>query len=670
MIRAHPGTVLLDKHDSFNLEDAGALLPDQYRRWTGLCLGVAVLGYAAVSLEGFFTGRSAPDETFGLLALLVGSGVWFSGRHRAGILIGLWSVAISGVWSMTLAEAGDAWSGSWTLLSLIVGMGLLVGGRTMALMTVVAVLAPLVAVLTGTHTDLGPEHLVPYWANVVAIGLLVLGFLRTTAMLVGHARGNQDSLRAVVNAVPDALLRLDAEGRIVNGNDVALAAFFRGVDGPTDAAPAALSALELVVEDEQALLQSASEQWVQVLDRQTRIWEVRLVPVPLQNSRLLVCRDISEKVRNAQREYELREQLQQLQKLEAVGRVAGGVAHDFNNLLTAIGGAGELLAESRDDEARELAEELVQLRTRGTALTRQMLALARHEPLDPHVLDLSLVISDLRVLIQRLVTEQVSLELDLPAMGVALVVADRGQVEQVLLNLAANARDAMPGGGTLTLRLERLDTQLRLEVRDDGIGMDAATLSQAFDAFFTTKPRGKGTGLGLSGARASVESQGGTIEVRSTPGMGTAFLLTWPASSSEAYTLTPVPEMRSPAGFGIHILVVEDEPTVLRQVKRILERAGFEVTTAMTVETALAADVSPDMLLSDMLLPGGTGLDVAQGWRQRNPELPVLFMSGYLGGEVKREDLGGVRLLSKPFSRLELLDAVAETLEHRITRAS
>jgi PAS domain S-box-containing protein len=391
----------------------------------------------------------------------------------------------------------------------------------------------------------------------------------------------------------------------------------------------------------------------------------------------MVIRDISER-------QQLEAQLQQAQKMEAVGRLAGGVAHDFNNLLTVIQGYGELLAASvaGDPDRSESAAEIVKAAERAAALTRQLLAFSRQQVLEPRVFDVGAVLGDTQKMLRRLIGEDVEVVFETPA-GLGRVKADSGQVEQVLLNLAVNARDAMPDGGRLAIELENvlLDEPLAatlepvppgawvvLKVTDTGCGMDAATLTHIFEPFFTTKPKGKGTGLGLATAYGIVRQTGGFVDVDSAPGRGTTFRVFLPACE-EPVAKAPHSGGASGRGDGT-ILLVEDEDAVRRFVKTVLERLGYFVLVAANGAEALAIVERDtrriDLLLTDLVMPGMNGRDLASAVRTRRPSVAVVFMSGYAAEVAPVLDPDAPDgFLMKPFSESALAEKIRAVLDVR-----
>jgi PAS domain S-box-containing protein len=377
--------------------------------------------------------------------------------------------------------------------------------------------------------------------------------------------------------------------------------------------------------------------------------------------------------------------LRETQKLEAVGRLAGGVAHDFNNLLTAIGGYAELLL-SDPGPAAGMRADLQQIRRaaeRAATLTRQLLAFSRRQTLAPRVVDLEELMADMERIIQRLVGAHIRLEIAAHARP-ARVKADPGQLEQVLLNLAINARDAMPAGGVLTLATDVVilgpgdgrgpvgmtaGRYVCWSVGDTGEGMDRATRERIFEPFFTTKDRRQGTGLGLASVYGIVRQSGGSIEVESEPGQGTTFHIYLPESLEPPAEPEPVAMLASgPVGHET-VLVVEDEPTVRSLMCTVLRGHGYRVLEAedgrAALERSAAEPGAIDLLVSDVVMPGLQGPELAERLRVCRPGLRVLHVSGYSDTAVARQGLlgAGTPLLQKPFAPQALLRHVREVLD-------
>jgi PAS domain S-box-containing protein len=379
----------------------------------------------------------------------------------------------------------------------------------------------------------------------------------------------------------------------------------------------------------------------------------------------------------------LEEQFRQSQKMEAVGQLAGGVAHDFNNILTAIHGYASLLTEGLASESLHQHDVLEVLRAaeRGASLTRQLLAFSRQQVLAPRVLDLSESLKAIMPMVKRLIGEDIKVVVR-PQSGLGHIKADPGQIEQVVLNLALNARDAMPEGGTLRLELqdvvvdgsnERLlglapGDYVRLSVIDTGVGMDAATVSRVFEPFFSTKPQGKGTGLGLATVYGVVKQSGGSVHVNSELGRGSTFQIYLPAVDAPVDARSSTMSDEVPSGSET-ILVVEDDEALRRMACRILELRGYQVLCAgnprEAVEIVALTSHRIDLLLSDVVLPEMNGRLLAEELTRRHPELRVLFMSGYTDDAVVHRGVrqGETHFLQKPFVQGDLLRKVRETLD-------
>jgi nitrogen-specific signal transduction histidine kinase/CheY-like chemotaxis protein len=359
----------------------------------------------------------------------------------------------------------------------------------------------------------------------------------------------------------------------------------------------------------------------------------------------------------------LEEQLRQAQKMEVVGRLAGGVAHDFNNLLTAILGYGEILRDQLGPgrSPREL-DEMIKGAHRAAALTRQLLTFSRREPYAPRVLDPNALVLGMEKLLRRVIGEDVTLTIDLGG-HVGNIRMDASGFEQVILNLAVNARDAMPRGGQLTITTRAgADNLVEIVVADSGPGIDEATAARIFEPFFTTKATG--TGLGLAIVRDIVEGAGGHIRLASPPGAGATFGVQLPRTSE---ALEPTSEL--PAGLGAGsgtVLLVEDDALVRSFARRALEAGGYDVVEAVDADDAEAcADAfigTIHLLLSDIVLPGRSGPELAARLARTRPTLRVLFMSGYApGGGASVPE--GATVVQKPFSGRVLAARVRETLD-------
>ncbi len=391
---------------------------------------------------------------------------------------------------------------------------------------------------------------------------------------------------------------------------------------------------------------------------------------------LAVQRDVTE-----QRDLEL--QFRQAQKMEAVGQLAGGIAHDFNNLLTAIQGNCALLMEDipAPDPRRVFVEEIDDAGARAARLTRQLLAFSRRQIRQPTAISLDVVVTDALRLLGRLLGERIDVRFA-PTKDLGLVWADPDQLEQVVLNLAVNARDAMPQGGTLTIETANVEldgdyagmhmsvipgSYVMLCVTDTGSGMPPETITRIFEPFFTTKPVGQGTGLGLSTLYGIVKQSRGNVWVYSEPGRGTTFKVYLPRVSDPAVRVTrPTPVSSTLVlGSGV-VLLVEDDPAVRSLAARMLRRAGYDVidaaTPAIALEIARDESVHIDILLTDVVMAGLTGPELAAAVRERRPSIRVAFMSGYTDTALDAHQLADAHavLISKPFTGSSLTAQIAK----------
>jgi PAS domain S-box-containing protein len=381
---------------------------------------------------------------------------------------------------------------------------------------------------------------------------------------------------------------------------------------------------------------------------------------------------------------QLEEQLRNAQQLEAIGRLAGGVAHDFNNILSIIMGHGELLLAiaGEDERARNGLEQIRRAADRAASLTQQLLAFSRKQVLQPKVLDLNEAVSEVQKMLSRVIGEDIELVASLHP-SLAPVKADPGQVEQVLMNLAINARDAMPHGGRLMMETSNMDVAeeqgrdlelapgryVMLKVTDTGHGMDAETLLHIFEPFFTTKPMGKGTGLGLSTVYGIVKQSGGSIQVESEAGRGTVFRIYLPVAEGAVGKRPELIVGAKVAGGTETILLAEDEPD-LRELARIfLEGYGYKVLDAASAEQAIqTANAFPgriDLLLTDVIMPGMSGSQLAESILKQRPQTKIVYMTGYTDDMVVQHKVlePGVKLLQKPFGKAELALKVRSTLD-------
>jgi two-component system cell cycle sensor histidine kinase/response regulator CckA len=381
------------------------------------------------------------------------------------------------------------------------------------------------------------------------------------------------------------------------------------------------------------------------------------------------------------------EQLRQAQKMEAIGRLAGGVAHDFNNLLTAIIGYTDLLAEQLDPKQPAFREvgEIRKAADHAASLTRQLLAFSRKQFLNPTILDLNETVSELLEMLPRVIGEHIHTTVRL-ADAPGRVRADASQMQQVLMNLVLNARDAMPMGGQLTIEtanVELNDERIReenvslqpgayvmLAVTDTGVGMDAATRARAFEPFFTTKPKGKGTGFGLATVYGIIDQSGGGIALSSAVRHGTSVRIYLPATAAGAEVAKPVAATVREDAVGTEtLLLVEDNDSVRELASKALRRRGYVVHEARNAEEAIewskTSGIKPHLLVTDVVMPGLSGPNLAARLLQQNPRLRVLYMSGYTddAAAVHGAFWGGIPLLQKPFTPSKLAERVRLALD-------
>lgn len=448
-------------------------------------------------------------------------------------------------------------------------------------------------------------------------------------------------------------------------------------------------------EDKLSALQALARQVVAQLELRRQIHERGMAERALQKAHQELEQRVEERTRElaaanaalrteAETRRQAQEQLLQAQKLESVGRLAGGVAHDFNNLLTVISGYTELVTEQLpvDMPARNDLHQVQIATERAAGLTRQLLTFARKQMVQPRAVDLNLLLRDLDKMLHRLLSEDIQLTTR-TADRLDTVMADPGQVEQVIVNLAVNARDAMPDGGQLTIATSNIvlnakDVRLHpdltpgdwvlISVSDTGMGMDESTQKRAFEPFFTTKEQGKGTGLGLATCYGIIKQAGGHISLYSEPGRGTTFKIYLPAvreavvkEGEKSSTLCP--------GGSETILLVEDDPSVLALGTAMLRKRGYTVLEASNGETALQAvreyEGKIHLLLTDVVMPQMGGKELVNRLKKELPEIKVLYTSGYTDDAIVRHGVleSGVAFLQKPFTTTSLSQLVRTTLD-------
>jgi two-component system sensor histidine kinase EvgS len=405
------------------------------------------------------------------------------------------------------------------------------------------------------------------------------------------------------------------------------------------------------------------------------------------NGRLnvMVLTDLTERKKAEADHEKLQAQLLQAQKMESVGRLAGGVAHDYNNMLSVIIGYAELAMGSLapDDPLQDDLGEILTAARRSGDITRQLLAFARKQIISPRVLDLNETVENMLKMLRRLIGEDIDLAW-LPGPGLGKVNLDPSQLDQILANLVVNARDAVTGVGTVTIETDnvRFDRDycndhpgfvpgdfVSLSVSDSGCGMAPEIQAQLFEPFFTTKKQGEGTGLGLATVYGIVKQNSGFINVYSEPGRGSTFRIYLPRHEGEAEDAAAPVDIPIPGGRGETVLVVEDEPSVLKLARKVLEQTGYTVLTADSPDLALA--LARDhagtihLLVTDVVMPGMDGRDLAHRIASGHPEIKILFMSGYTANVIAHRGVldRGVNFIQKPFSKQELAVRVRRVLD-------
>ena len=415
--------------------------------------------------------------------------------------------------------------------------------------------------------------------------------------------------------------------------------------------------------------------------------ETNATLLEMQGHSFILCigRDVTERERTEVERLRLEGQLSQSQKMESVGRLAGGVAHDFNNMLAVILGHGEMMMDEIPESSalRDSLDEIMNAGERAKNLTQQLLAFSRKQVLKIQTVDLNTIVLGIANMLRRILGEDIELQVNARS-KIGYINADTSQVEQILMNLCVNARDAMPNGGTLLLETEsiyfgdtdpashsggRVGHYVMLCVSDTGTGMDEATLSRIFDPFFTTKEKGKGTGLGLATVFGIVKQHFGEIWVYSEVGCGTTFKIIFPQEQN----MLPDPECTQNEvvvpGSGEYILVVEDEEAVRKLVCHMLERQGYHVIEAQHAEDSLKLAQFTDridLMVSDVIMPEMNGRQVFNRLREIRPDLKALFMSGYTEDIIAHQGIldRGLHFISKPFSEVTLSRKVREALEN------
>jgi PAS domain S-box-containing protein len=526
----------------------------------------------------------------------------------------------------------------------------------------------------------------------VPLGILVLSIDISVQKAVEEAlRASREDLAATLDCMAEGVITTDVEGRVTRINPAAaeligwpesegkgrlLGELVRFVNQNTGAAVD--HAVEKVLRE--GIKVGLANDTVLVARNGTRI-PIASSGAPIRDPDGSI-RGVVLALRNMKTEYELASMLQQAQKMEAVGRLAGGVAHDFNNLLTVISGYSNLILEemSEGDNYREEIKQINDAGQRAAALTRQLLAFSRKQVLQPEVLDLNQVVESMDKMVRRLIGEDVDLVTRLtPALG--LVTCDPGQVEQIIMNLVVNARDAMPRGGKVTIETGNVELDeeyardhpgarpgphAMIAITDTGTGMDAATRARLFEPFFTTTGPGKGTGLGLATVFGIVKQSGGNIWVYSEPGRGTTFKVYLPCTEGAAAPARPRVSAPARASATETVLVVEDDAGVRGLIRRALESGGYTVLDTGDVAEAIRTAktyVGPiHLLLTDVVLPTMGGRELGEKILALHPGLKVVYMSGYTDDAIVHQGVlePGTAFIEKPITSATLLAKLRE----------
>jgi len=528
-------------------------------------------------------------------------------------------------------------------------------------------------------------------ALFVVLAALICWFNAALRAAQEGLRRSEMNFRSLVTNAPYGICRCNSAGQLLDANPALLAIL--GYSSAKDLTGKHLGALY-----------ADAQQWFELADhlRAAAPFNGLIVEWMRRDHTAIVARVSGRAVssRNREKTFELfaedvterralEQQLRQSQKMEAIGRLAGGIAHDFNNLLMVISGYSEFLLDrlGPDPALRAPAQEIAGAAVRATSLTRQLLAFSRKQMLAPKILDLNGVVTENLKMLTRVIGEDIDLVM-VPAAELGAVRADASQIEQVIMNLAVNARDAMPSGGRLTIETSNVSVDeeharfhpplasgnyVMLAISDTGAGMDSETQSRIFEPFFTTKGP-KGTGLGLSTVYGIVKQSGGYIWVYSEPGKGTTFKIYLPRVAELAQTAaagTAPTESVMPEPGTETILLVEDEANLRYLARQFLEKQGYRVIDAadgaVAMQIAVAQEGVIHLLLTDVIMPGMNGRELAQRISEIRPNVKILYMSGYTENVIGRNGMldAGIRLLQKPFTLRDLKSKVREVLDSK-----
>ncbi|MBI3567360.1 MAG: response regulator [Gemmatimonadetes bacterium] len=660
-----------------------------YRRWVVGGSLVAAIGYTTATITGFLAfGASPAPQIATALACWIALALATVRPSVAAlvVLVSIWgevnySIAVATEFPPIGLVVGPV---------LIAGAGLLMGTRPSLLLAITSVGVAIAAALAAPGAAHYPRGRLAYWLvlyflctigtwAVVALGLASL------ERVLAAVRAKETELADTICFAPDGILVVGPDDRVIAANPAALALLECGEQQCLGRTLAEVLANDGIAADLPAAIRQADSIEAPIalsLRRPSgeRIYAEVTWRRMHGDRRQLSFRDVTERVHAEDIRRRMEDELAHARRLEAIGQLAGGIAHDFNNLLTAVAGSADLLRDTLGHEARAgLLDEIVAAQERGSALTKQLLSFARRDIVQARVFDLSAQIDAMQRLLQRIAGERVQVICDLEAE--CRVRADVGQIEQALVNIVTNARDAMPDGGPCTVRCRRSTTAdggrwIELSVADHGVGMDEDTRAHAFEPFFTTKPRGRGTGLGLASVHGIVMQSGGRARLESNLPSGTVVTLEFPFADAPVDAVPAAEAVSEPGTSPATILVAEDDDGTLGVVVRILQRAGYRVLLApdgvAALRTAENLDADLDLLLTDVMMPGLSGPQLARRVAERWPALPVVFMSGY--AEDALGEVPGLVLerdfLAKPFSSALLLQRVDDALQRRRREAS
>jgi len=518
-------------------------------------------------------------------------------------------------------------------------------------------------------------------SNLVMVGMDVTGFHKAEEAL----REREARMSSIIATAPDAIVTIDENGLIQSFSQAAQVMFGYAAGEVVGRNISILMPLPHRLEhdnyiaryirtEERHIIGIGRKIEAQHKDGTVFPVELAVGEVRVGNTRIFTgfIRDLTARV-------QMEEELRQVQKMEAIGQLTGGVAHDFNNILTVIGGNLEFLERKlTTDEQRSIVSEAQEATQLGATLSHRLLAFGRRQPLNPKPIDLSALVAGMVDLLQRTLGTAVTVEPRLQP-NLPLTIADPGQIENALLNLAINARDAMPNGGTLTLETAEavLDTDysaihpnmqggryVTLFVTDNGAGMSPEVKARAFDPFFTTKGPGRGTGLGLSSVYGLVKQSGGNIHLFSELGLGTTIKIFLPTADAREATTDEVRSVLSAPPRGATVLVVEDDPRVRKVSIRRISEMGYRVLEADRVLCALdvfEGEPKIDILFTDIMMPGGlSGIDLAQAVTERWPDTKILLTSGYADPGVKGKS--DYPWIGKPYNTRQLAKALRELM--------